>query len=88
MPGIATSGVEVAHVSSHGFGLMLGDEELAVPFAEFAWFKQVTIEQRQKVERPTPGHLYWPDLDIELAVESIRNPDACPLVSRATTKAT
>ena len=88
MPGIATSGVEVTHVSSHGFWLLLGDEELAVPFAEFPWFKQVKMEQLLKIERPTSGHLYWPDLDIDLAVESIRNPDAFPLVSRAATRAT
>jgi hypothetical protein len=27
-------------------------------------------------------HLYWPDLDVDLAVESIRNPERFPLVSR------
>jgi hypothetical protein len=27
-------------------------------------------------------HLYWPDLDIDLAVESIRHPEKFPLVSR------
>jgi hypothetical protein len=31
---------------------------------------------------PSARHLYWPDLDIDLAVESIRNPEAFPLVSR------
>jgi hypothetical protein len=29
-----------------------------------------------------PHHLYWPDLDIDLAVESIRHPEQFPLVSR------
>jgi hypothetical protein len=31
----------------------------------------------------SPGHLYWPDLDVDLAVESIFHPDRFPLVSRA-----
>lgn len=30
-------------------------------------------------------HLYWPDLDVDLAVASIRNPGAFPLVSKAGT---
>jgi hypothetical protein len=34
------------------------------------------------VERPQQHHLYWPDLDIDLAVESIRHPEKFPLVSR------
>ena len=28
-------------------------------------------------------HLYWPDLDIDLAVESIDHPEQFPLVSKA-----
>jgi hypothetical protein len=31
---------------------------------------------------PSPHHLRWPDLDVDLAVESIRNPEKFPLVSR------
>lgn len=82
MHGIATSGVEVTHVSTHGFWVLLGDEELAVPFSDFPWFKQATIEQLTDVQRPTEDHLYWPQLDLDLSVESIRRPEGFPLVSR------
>ncbi len=83
MPGSATLEVEVTHVSNHGLWLLLGDEELSVPFSEFPWFKKATIEQLSDVQRPTANHLYWPQLDVDLAVESIRNPGAFPLVSKA-----
>lgn len=82
MPGTATSGVEVTNVSRHSFWLLLGDEELAVPFSEFPWFKKATIEQLSDVERPTQDHLYWPQLDVDLAVESLRDPESFPLVSK------
>lgn len=82
MPGNATLGVELTHVSAHGLWLLLGDEELALPFAEFPWFKKATIEQLSDVQRPTEGHLYWPQLDVDLAVDSIRHPDRFPLRSR------
>jgi hypothetical protein len=36
------------------------------------------------LERPTVNHLYWPLLDIDLAVDSLRDPKAFPLVSKAT----
>lgn len=81
MPGTATLTAEVTHVSAHGLWLLLGGEELALPFAEFPWFKSATIEQLFDVERPTANHLYWPRLDIDIAVESIRNPQAFPLIS-------
>lgn len=79
-----TSGVEVLNVSSNGFWLLLGDEELFVPFKEFPWFQDAPIAHVTNVARPSPHHLYWPDLDIDLAVESIRNPELFPLISRST----
>ncbi len=80
--GKLTSGVEVANVSPHGFWLLLGEEELFVSFSSFPWFRDATIAQIANVQLPSVRHLYWPDLDIDLAVESIRNPEAFPLVSR------
>ena len=82
MPGTPTSVAEVTHVSRHGFWLLLDDEELLVSFAEFPWFRKATIEQLSNVEWPTRNHLYWPQLDIDLSVESIRDPQAFPLLAR------
>jgi len=63
--------------------LLLEAEELLVPFEQFPWFRQATIEQLSDVRWPTPNHLYWPQLDADLSVESIRNPAAFPLVSKS-----
>ena len=82
MHGASTSEIEVSLVSSKGFWLLLGDEELFVSYAEFPWFKQVTVEAIMTVERPSADHLYWPLIDVDLAVNSIRNPAAFPLISR------
>ena len=82
MIGTATSAAEVTHISRHGFWILLGDEELLLPFEHFPWFKSATVEQISNVERPSPEHLYWPNLDVDLAVESIRHPEAFPLISR------
>lgn len=81
MLGTATSAVEVSVVSTHGFWLLLENEELFVPYAEFPWFRKATVEQITAVERPSAHHLYWPMLDVDLCVESIRTPEAFPLVA-------
>ena len=83
MPGAITSAPEVTYVSRHGLWLLLGNEELLLPFKKFPWFKQATIEQIEDVEWPTPDHLYWPKLDVDLSVESIRNPESFPLVAKS-----
>ena len=82
MHGTITSAPEVTNISRHGFWLLLGDEELLLPFEQFPWFRSATVEQITHVERPSPDHLYWPSLDVDLAVASIRDPGAFPLVSR------
>jgi hypothetical protein len=33
------------------------------------------------LERPTPCHLYWPDLDVDLSLDSIEHPERYPLKS-------
>ena len=83
MPGTVTLAAEVTNVSKHCFWLLLGDNKLAVPFSQFPWFKFATIEQLSNVERPSGNHLYWPAIDIDLSVESIRKPESFPLVSKA-----
>jgi hypothetical protein len=72
----------VSHVSRHGLWLLAGDVEHFLPFEQFPWFKTATIDQIVRVERPTADHLHWPLLDIDLSLESIRNPAAFPLVAR------
>lgn len=47
------------------------------------WFKNATIEQLARVERPTSNHLHWPDLDIDLPVESLRDPAAFALRAKS-----
>jgi hypothetical protein len=83
MLGTSTSDIEVTHVSRRGIWLLLGDEELHAPFTEFPWFAKATIEQISVVERPTSNHLNWSLLDVDLSVESLRNPAQFPLLSKA-----
>ena len=83
MHGNITSAAEVTTISKHGFWLLLDEEELLLPFEQFPWFGSATVEQITNVERPSPEHLYWPSLDVDLAVESIRQPEAFPLVAKS-----
>ena len=82
-PGKRTSIVEVTNISATGFWLLLGGREMCLPFKTFPWFKHAKIAELLNVEWPSEHHLYWPDLDIDLAVESIDHPERYPLVSAA-----
>ncbi len=81
--GKRTSAVEVTNLSPHGFWLFIRDREVFVSFKDFPWFRDASIRQIVNVEFPSPHHLYWPELDVDLAVESLDYPERYPLVSRA-----
>jgi hypothetical protein len=63
--------------------MMLSGREHFVAFEHFPWFRDASIAELCNVEQPSSHHLYWPALDIDLAVESIDHPERFPLVSRA-----
>ena len=81
--GTPISGVAITNVSAHGVWLLLDQQELFLAFEHFPWFEHATIRQITEVERPSPHHLYWPDLDIDLAVDALQHPESYPLVSKA-----
>ena len=80
--GKRTSEVEITNVSKHGFWLLIGDKERFVAFEQFPWFRNAPIGHLLNVELPTAHHLYWPDLDVDIAVESIDHPERFPMVSK------
>jgi hypothetical protein len=71
--------IEVASLSRHGLRLYLDGRVLFVSFEEFPWFAETPVNKIMNVLRLSPDHLCWPDLDIDLSVESIEHPERFPL---------
>ena len=80
--GKSTSRVEITNVSSHGVWLLADDQELFMSYEDFPWFKDVSVGKILNVEEPTPGHFYWPDLDVDLTIEIISHPEKFPLKAK------
>ena len=80
--GSATSTVEVTNVSRHGLWIMIKGQEFFLSFEHFPWFEEAPIRKVLNVEMPSEHHLYWPELDVDLELDSITNPEKYPLVSR------
>ena len=80
--GRTTFPVEVTNISRQGFWVLIGSRERFVAFKDFPWFRDASVAAITTVERPSANHLYWPELDIDLAVDSFDHPERYPLVSR------
>lgn len=81
-PGKNTLEIEVTNISRHGFWIFVDGRELFVSFQDFPWFQQATIQSIVNVQLLNPDHLYWPELDIDLSLESIEHPERFPLISK------
>jgi len=82
--GAITSATEVTNISSHGIWLFSQGQEMFLSYDDFPWFADVPIRMVINVQEPSPGHCYWPDLDVDLCQESIAHPERFPL--KASTK--
>ena len=80
--GESASDVEVTNVTQHGFCIFIGEREVFASFRDFPWFEDASIMEIATVELLSPRHLYWPELDVDLSVDSLDRPDRYPLVSR------
>ena len=79
--GKSISEVEVSNISMHGIWLLVRDKELFLPFKKFPWFEDKPVSAIFNVVEVSPGHFYWPSLDIDLTEEIIEHPERFPLVA-------
>lgn len=81
--GKSTSAVEVISISPHGLWMDVQAREYFLPFAEFPWFRQATVEQIHSVELHHGHHLHWPALDIDLELDCLQSPTHYPLIAKS-----
>jgi hypothetical protein len=57
----------------------LAGKEYFLPFEKYPWFKDVKVSSIANVELLHNHHLYWPDLDVDLSIKILSNPEKYPL---------
>lgn len=67
---------EVTQIDKHGIWLLIGQKESFLPFENFPAFRDASVGAIQNVELLTSDHIYWPDLDIKISLESIADPNS------------
>jgi hypothetical protein len=80
--GASISHGEVTNISAVGFWLLVNDREYFVPFADYPAFRQASVAQIYAVRQISPAQFNWPELDIDIELEALEQPDRFPLVFR------
>ena len=53
-------------------------------YEDFPWFEEQPVKAILNVEEVSPGHYYWPAIDVDLTKEMIENPEKFPLKAKPT----
>lgn len=75
-----TSDIEISHISIHGIWVSVAESEYFLPFEQYPWFKNASISDIQNIQLLHTHHLRWPDLDLDLDLDSLKNPEFYPLL--------
>lgn len=67
-------------ISKHGLWVLVGEKEYLLTYEDFSWFSAGKISEVTNVELLHGTHLRWPDLDVDIELESLKYPDRYPLV--------
>ena len=71
---------ELTKVASEGIGIRVDGRDLFLPYDLFPFFRNAARSQVALIERPTFDHFRWPELDVDLELDSILHPERYPLV--------
>jgi len=74
---------EVTHIDIHGLWVAVGQVEYFLSFTEYPWFKDATVSRILDVQLLHKSHLYWPQLDVDLEIDCLENPQQYPLISNS-----
>ena len=82
MPGTSILKAEITNIGKRGFWIWVNSKEFFLDYNRYPWFKKSSISQILNVQLIRGHCLCWPDLDVDLEIDSLRHPDRYPLVFR------
>jgi len=80
--GNVTLEAEVVQIDRHGIWLNVRDTEYFLPYERYPWFAEAKVDHVLNVELLHDRHLHWPDLDVDLHLDALTDPQSYPLIAR------
>ena len=81
--GKSTSEVEVTQISIGGIWVLIDDREFFLSFENFPRFRSAIVGEIHNVQLLNNGNLNWPDLEIDVSLETIGEPEHVPQFTKA-----
>ncbi len=69
----------VTGITKFGIWILVNDCEYYLNYEEYPWFKNSTVAEILNLKFKHGHHLIWPDVDVELELESLDHKEKYPL---------
>ena len=77
-----STSVSVENITQFGIWMFVNGKEYFLSYEDYPYFQDQTIKSIQNVKLLHGFHLFWPDLDIDLEIDNLENPEKYPLKSK------
>ena len=67
--------VSVENITPFGIWLYLKSKEYFLSYQDYPYFQNQTLSSIQNVQLVHESHLHWPELDIDLEIDNLDNPE-------------
>ncbi|MBS3921418.1 MAG: DUF2442 domain-containing protein [Deltaproteobacteria bacterium] len=78
--------ISVENITPFGIWIFVKEKEYFLSYKDYPYFKDQTLNSIQNVQLLHGYHLYWPDLDVDLEIDNLENPEKYPLKSKTIRK--
>jgi hypothetical protein len=77
-----STSASVENITPFGIWLFVNEKEYFLNYEEYPYFRDQSLKSIQHVQLLHGYHLYWPELDVDLEIDNLENPEKYHLKSR------
>ncbi len=75
--------VNVENITPFGIWFYVKGNEYFLSYQDYPYFQNQTLRSIQNVQLVHESHLYWLELDVDLEIDNLCNPEKYPLKDHA-----
>jgi hypothetical protein len=70
-------------INDLGFWVLVEEKEYFIPFSDYPGFRDSSINQILNIRFMPPSQLHWEELDVDIELQALVQPDSYPLAFKA-----
>ena len=83
--GKSTLSASIENITLFGIWINVKDKEYFLSYEDYPFFEDQTIKDIHNVTLIHGFHLRWPELDVDLDIDNLENPEKYPLQDKMAT---